>query len=181
MAAVANSRRGTSGLQLGMISLQYADAFIGFVEGPHSYSASMRSISHHRFGNRLMMEVRWHALVVGAALVVVAGCGSGTSSEKAYDHFVAAAQAVEAGDKETALSELSASIEKSPSAWAYFQRARIYVDQGKEAEATADIQKGLEIDPKNRDLMWLGAELKKPAAQRFKGKFANPPSTAVRR
>lgn len=127
-----------------------------------------------------MMESRCHALVVCTAVIVLGGCGPATSSRKAYDHFVAAVQAIEAGDKETALSELSASIEKSPSAWAYFQRARIYIDQGKETEATADIQKGLEVDPQHRDLKWLEAELKKPPAQRFKGRFAKPPGESRR-
>ncbi|MEX0611027.1 MAG: hypothetical protein WD738_00360 [Pirellulales bacterium] len=105
----------------------------------------------------------------------VSGCGGGPSASKAYDHFVAAAKALEAGDKETALTELSASIEKSPTDWAFFERARIYLDKGQEEDAVADCHKGLELDPKDRNLLWLSAELKKPAAQRFKGQFAKPP------
>ena len=123
-----------------------------------------------------MTDLRWPALVAWAALAAASGCGgSATSTKKAESHLVAAASAIEAGDKETALVELSASIEKSPNTWAYFQRARILAEQGKDAEAAADSQKGLELDPKYRDLLWLTAELKKPAAQRFKGRFAKPP------
>jgi tetratricopeptide (TPR) repeat protein len=128
-----------------------------------------------------MMDWHRQVFVLGTALLSFSGCGgSGPSTSKAYDHFVAAAQAIEAGDKDTAVSELSASIEKSPSAWAYFQRARIYLDQGKETEAAADAQKGLEVDPANADLKWLAAELKKPPAQRFNGRFAKPPSALKR-
>jgi hypothetical protein len=104
-----------------------------------------------------------------------AGCGGNSSATKGYDHLVAAAQAISAGDKETAVSELTASIEASPSAWAYFERARINLDQGQEQAAVSDCQKGLELDPKDRNLLWLSGELKKPVAQRFKGRLAKPP------
>jgi Tfp pilus assembly protein PilF len=122
-----------------------------------------------------MKHVRWPVLVLWMALLPVTGCGGGPSASKAYDHFVAAAKALEAGDKETASTELSASIEKSPTDWAYFERARIYLEKGQEEDALADCQKGLELDPKDSNLLWLSAELKKPAAQRFKGRFAGPP------
>jgi hypothetical protein len=104
----------------------------------------------------------------------LSGCG-GSSANKAYDHFIAAANALQAGDKDTAFDELSTTIETSPSAWAYFERARIHLDRGQEAEANADCQAGLALDPKSRELLWLSNELKKPAHQRFKGKLANPP------
>jgi tetratricopeptide (TPR) repeat protein len=120
-----------------------------------------------------MMDVRWP--VFCSILLAFIGCGGGPSASKSYDHLVAAATAISAGDKDTALTELSASIEQSPSAWAYFQRARIYLEKGQESDAVADCQKGLEIDPNYRNLLWLSAELKKPAAQRFKGKLAKPP------
>jgi tetratricopeptide (TPR) repeat protein len=123
-----------------------------------------------------MIGLRWPAVVLLAPLVAIGGCGgSKTSAGKAYDHFVAAASALEAGDKEKAFAELSASIEKSPNAWSYFQRARLYAEQGRDEEAIADCQKGLELAPNDRNLLWLAAELKKPAAQRFKGPFAKPP------
>jgi tetratricopeptide (TPR) repeat protein len=108
--------------------------------------------------------------------LVASGCGgSSTSTSKAHDHFTAAAAAIEAGDKETALTELSATVESSPSSWAYFERARLYLDKGQEQDALADCQKGLELDPQYRDLLWLAAELKKPPPQRFKGRLAKPP------
>ena len=123
-----------------------------------------------------MMDASWNLQLLVAVLLSVGGCGgSSTSTEKSYDHFVAAAKALEAGDKETAFQELSATIEKSPSDWAYFERARIAAEQGRDQEAAADVQKGLELQPANANLKWLDAELKKPAAQRFQGKLANPP------
>ena len=122
-----------------------------------------------------MMDVRWPALVICTALLALSGCGGGQSTSKAYDHFIAASNAITAGDKETAFKELSLSLETSPSPWSYFQRARIYLERGQESEAAADCQKGLELSPKDAKLLWLTGEMKKPAAQRFKGKFANPP------
>lgn len=123
-----------------------------------------------------MNHLVWSA-VFAMAVVAATGCG-GTSGDtsSATNHSVAAATAMAAGDKETALAELTAAINDNPSSWALFQRARIYVDQGKQAEAEADIQKGIEVDPNDADLKWLAAELKKPAAQRFQGRFAKPPS-----
>lgn len=73
------------------------------------------------------------------------------------------------------MAELTAAADTSPNGWVYFERARLQLDQGKEQEAAADCQKGLELEPDNSQLKWLTAELKKPAAQRFKGRFANPP------
>jgi Tfp pilus assembly protein PilF len=111
-----------------------------------------------------------------AAILSLGGCsGDSTSASKSYDHFVAAAQALEAGDKQAALEELSATIEKSPSDWAYFERARLLLEQGREDEAAADVERGLELAPNNANLMWLAAELKKPADKRFQGRLAKPP------
>jgi tetratricopeptide (TPR) repeat protein len=123
-----------------------------------------------------MLDVRWTVVVLSTAILPLCGCGGSTSTSAAYDHFVEAANAINAGDKEKAFSELSASIESSPSAWAYFERARIYLDKGQEQDAISDCQQGLVLDPKDRKLLWLSAELKKPAAQRFKGRFAKPPA-----
>jgi hypothetical protein len=102
------------------------------------------------------------------------GCGSSENSG-VYNHLVAASEALKAGEKDKAFSELSASIDTSPSAWAYFERARLNLGNGDEDAAKADCQKGLELDSKYRDLLWLSAELKKPPAKRFKGKLAKPP------
>lgn len=122
------------------------------------------------------MDLRWSVLLVVMALLPFFGCGSGKpSSSKAYDHFVAASKALETGDKETAFTELSASIKVCPTDWAYFQRARLNLEKGQENEALADCNKGLELNSRSRELLWLSTELKKPAAQRFKGKLANSP------
>jgi hypothetical protein len=123
-------------------------------------------------------------LALGSVLLALSGCGSKPSASRAYNHFVAAATALETGDQDTAFSELTASIETSPTDWAYFERARLNLSKGQESDAVADCQKGLELNPKSPDLLWLSAELKKPAAQRFKGKLAKPPgakSTVARR
>jgi hypothetical protein len=123
-----------------------------------------------------MTDSRWIAGFLAAVLLCAGGCGGGSSSaSKSYDHFVAAATALETGDKETAFKELSATIEMSPSDWAYFERARLLAEQGRDAEATADVQRGLELQANNANLQWLAAELKKPANERFQGRFAKPP------
>jgi hypothetical protein len=113
--------------------------------------------------------------VLWLPLALLAGCGGDTSANKGYDHFIAAVQALKAGDKDVAMTELTATIDSSPSSWAYFERARIHLEKDLEQDALNDTQKGLELDPKDRNLLWLSTELKKPAAQRFKGRFANPP------
>lgn len=116
-------------------------------------------------------------MLIGICIVpLLGGCG-GTPSEptRSYNHLVAASEAIAAGDKEKAMTELTAVIDTSPNGWAYFERARLQLEQGKEPEAVADCQKGLELEPDNSQLKWLSGELKKPAAQRFKGRFAKPP------
>jgi hypothetical protein len=123
-----------------------------------------------------MVDARWPILVLLVAIILVGGCGGSTSTSAAYNHFVEAANAINAGDKEKAFSELTATIDSSPSAWAYFERARIHLDRGEEQDAISDCQQGLVLDPKDRKLLWLSAELKKPAAQRFKGRLAKPPA-----
>lgn len=119
-------------------------------------------------------------MAAGLALLALAGCGS--SAEKpGVNHLIAASTAISNGDKETAITELGASIDEAPNTWAYFQRAQIYVSQGKFDEAAADCQAGLDVDSTDVDLNWLQTELKKPPQQRFKGRFAKPPSQSGRR
>jgi Tfp pilus assembly protein PilF len=113
--------------------------------------------------------------LLAASALSICGCGGSPSTGKSYDHFVAAAKALETGDKETALTELSATLATTPSDWAYFERARLFAESGRDQEAAADVQKGLELAPQNANLKWLDAELKKPADNRFQGKFAQPP------
>jgi hypothetical protein len=122
-----------------------------------------------------MSNARWKLRTLAVVLLFAGGCGGSTSTSKSYDHFVAAAKALETGDKETAFQELSATIEKSPSDWAYFERGRLSAEQGRDEEAAADVQNGLKLNPNNPNLKWLETELTKPANQRFQGKFANPP------
>jgi tetratricopeptide (TPR) repeat protein len=127
------------------------------------------------------MNVLNRSALIGSAMVAAllsSGCGgaSETPTTEGYDHFVAAATALESGNKETALSELNASIDDNPTAWAYFERARLYLEKGQEQDAVADCQKGLELDPQSHQLKWLSAELKKPAPKRFQGRLATPPA-----
>jgi hypothetical protein len=109
-------------------------------------------------------------------IVALTGCGeSKPTLDESSDYFVEAQTAIAAGDTAKALELLGLSIETKPYSFAYFQRARIYVDQGKDAEALADAEAGLAIEPENLDLKWLRDELKKPKPKRFQGKFKNPP------
>jgi hypothetical protein len=119
-------------------------------------------------------NLRSPTVVVSLAILVIGGCG-GPSTSRAYNHLVAASEAIKSGNKEVAFSELSASIDTSPNAWAYFERARLNLEKGDEEAAKVDCQKGLALDPTYPDLLWLSGELKKPAPQRFKGKLAKPP------
>ena len=116
--------------------------------------------------------------VVLAVLFSGIGCGETEKGvpKAAVNHFVAATKAIAEGDNETALRELAASIEQKPTAWAYYQKAKVLLDDGKESEAIEDCEQGLKINPDHQDLKWFAGELKKPVKRRFKGRFKNPPS-----
>jgi hypothetical protein len=124
------------------------------------------------------MKQNYVGLVLLLFLFPGIGCGGEEKGvpKAAMDHFVAASKAITAGDNETALRELTASIEEKPSAWAFYQRAKVMLETGKEGEAAQDCVQGLELDPAHRDLKWFAGELKKPVKKRFKGRFKNPPS-----
>lgn len=110
------------------------------------------------------------------AFVAFLGCGeSKPTLDESGDYFIEAQTAIADGDTAKALELLGKSIESKPYGFAYFQRAQIYVDQGKDAEALADAEEGLKIEPENLDLKWLRDELNKPKPKRFQGKFKNPP------
>ena len=49
--------------------------------------------------------------------------------------------------------------------------------QGKDREALADCEAGMKLEPENSDLKWLVGQIKKPLAQRFKGRDQSPPSS----
>jgi tetratricopeptide (TPR) repeat protein len=91
-------------------------------------------------------------------------------------HFIAAQEALAAGDRAGAMEALTKSIEAKPTGWAYLERAKLYLEQGDDEAAIADCEAGLALDPENIDLKWLLGEAKKPKAERFKGKNAEPPS-----
>lgn len=114
------------------------------------------------------------ALMMPLALL---GCGSGEPDlSDGVEHFLAAQEALSSGDTEMALKELTLSIQLEPDGWAYYQRAKIYSEMGKDKEATADCEAGLKLDPDHAELKWLLAELHKPTDRRFQGRNANPPT-----
>jgi len=116
-------------------------------------------------------------IAIGVAILVAGiGCGDrGVQLDDSAQHFVAAQQALDAGDKVKAIKELTASIQARPDEWAYYQRGKLYSDSGDVKSALADCEAGLALDAENESLQWLRGELKKPPAKRFKGKFATPP------
>jgi lipoprotein NlpI len=105
--------------------------------------------------------------------LVVAGCTA--PEEEAINEYFAAQEAITSGDTETALALLTKSIEEKPTAYALYDRAKLYADAGDAASAIADCEAGLAIEPEHDDLKWLLAECKKPPQQRFKGRNAKPP------
>lgn len=130
---------------------------------------------NERFSNRWPSRSTWLSVlfVCGAMLV---GCGPQEQElGSATDHFLAAQDALANNDTETALRELTSSIEVQPDPWAYYQRARIYTDKGEDEKAMADCQAGLALDPEHVEMKWLQGELKKPAGSRFQGRNKEPP------
>jgi hypothetical protein len=109
---------------------------------------------------------------------VVAGCAPPEQElGDATEHFLAAQDALAAGDSAQALVELTASIETQPDAWAYFQRARLLGKMEEDDRALADCRAGLALDAEHVQLRWLQSELRKPSSRRFQGSNGVPPVT----
>ncbi|MCA9258287.1 MAG: hypothetical protein KDA61_03755 [Planctomycetales bacterium] len=105
------------------------------------------------------------------------GCGSAVESlTEEQNFFVAASEAIAAGDKPRAMEMLTASINSKPTRYAYFERARLREESGEDGLALEDCAKALEIQPGDKDSLWLQRELRKEKSKRFKGRFATPPS-----
>ena len=123
---------------------------------------------------------RFHYLSVWLTLSLVvlasAGCGApaGADRETSAQKLEEAKQAIAAGDTAGALPLLQASIDAQPTIWAYVERAKLYAKEGKDQEANADCEEILKLHPDNQDVVWIKAELKKPADKRFQGAAAAP-------
>ena len=122
---------------------------------------------------------RWTQITIACVtLALVLGCGKPVDPVgKDVEHFLAAQEALERGDKDTALQELNASIEVRPDGWAYYYRAKLHSDSGNDELAIADCEAGMELDPDHPELKWLRAELKKQPSRRFKGRNASAPTS----
>ena len=116
--------------------------------------------------------------IMTAALVAAVGCGGGSSQRPETEHYLAALKSLEAGDTAKAKEEFLASIEAKPRPSAYLSLAKISLDEGDEAAARRYVDEGLAVDSDFVDLKWYKSELAKPAGQRFKGRFATPPSSS---
>jgi hypothetical protein len=103
-------------------------------------------------------------------LLACAGCGEGKPNlDDGAQLLIEARKAIQAGDKEAAMQLLDRSIAAKPYTWAYVERARLHGEQDNDEAARADVRAGLELEPGSSELKWIEKELKKPAAQRFKG------------
>lgn len=115
----------------------------------------------------------WLSLAAGFG---AAGCKQGNEISEAGVYLNDALAAIDAGDTQRAIELLSKSIALEPEPFAYLQRAKLYLEADDTASAEADIAKGLELEPEHPDLLWLQEQAKKPAATRFRGADAEPPS-----
>lgn len=114
------------------------------------------------------------------ACLVAPGCGQRDAVEltEEQNYFVLAADALNSGDDAKALEMLTKSIETKPSRYAHYERAKLHEQQGADDQALADCAAALQLQPGDKDVLWLQGEIKKPKDKRFKGRFANPPSAA---
>lgn len=115
------------------------------------------------------------ALFVAAAI----GCGDKGASERLAlgEIYSQATAAIESGDYARAVELLDQAVEKMPNdEWTYRSRALANAHLGEDEAATADVEKCLSLNPENPDAKWIQGELEKKVDQRFKGRFANPPS-----
>jgi Tfp pilus assembly protein PilF len=106
----------------------------------------------------------WLVLLLVGSMV---GCGKEQEIPPAAMHIAAARTALRQGDKTAALRELGASIEIEPSVWAYALRAELYAESGRDDDALADCQAGLQLDADNAQIQWILQELKRPPSNRF--------------
>ena len=109
----------------------------------------------------------------------LSGCGGRKGPELSDSRklLVEARKALGNGDYAKALENLDASIKSNPNIWAYVERAKVNAMSGKDDAALEDCKAALELAPDNEDIPWIQNELKKSVDKRFKGKFANPPSS----
>jgi lipoprotein NlpI len=112
-------------------------------------------------------------IICGSLCLTLAGC-SREPFDEATQHMMAARTALSEDNKEVAMQELTAAIEKGGSAWAYFERAKLHADAGDTDAAKADCRKALEIDPENDEIKWYLGQLDRPSDQRFQ----SPPPSA---
>ena len=119
--------------------------------------------------SRLSNHLTWVPLFI--ALI---GCGGSGDLEldSASENLLSAQELIEQGDHQAALQKLDESIEATPDAWTYFERAKLHAELGNDEKANSDIAAGLKLDGKNSKLLWLRQEMKKPKTSRFK---KNPP------
>ncbi|MBA4104524.1 MAG: hypothetical protein C0485_02115 [Pirellula sp.] len=108
--------------------------------------------------------------------LILSGCGETEKGPPpAAQLFLEAQQAIAKGDPTAALTALQASIDADPNEYSYMERIKINGKQGNDAAVEADVQEILKLNSKNRDIDWIRAEMKKPAAARFDGS-TTPPS-----
>jgi Tfp pilus assembly protein PilF len=109
------------------------------------------------------------SLLAISLLGFAAGCGGSEQGlPSAAQSFLDAQAAIARGDNAAALTSLQAAIDADPKAvFAYMERVKLNARQGSDAAVEEDLQAILKIDPGNRDIGWIKAEMKKPAAERF--------------
>jgi len=113
-----------------------------------------------------------HFFVAVCFSIILAGCGGGSQHNGGqFQHDNAAklfldAMKIRGTDQAGAMELLNQSIDARPSHNAYFHRGWLYALQSQDDEAKADVAAGLALEPEEKDLKWLDAELKKPADQR---------------
>ncbi len=115
------------------------------------------------------------AILVSVAVVAISGCKDEPILDEAAVGLIEARKAIDEGDSAKAIELLTASIESSPSPWSYYERAKLFAEDGDDEVAKEDIAAGLELDPEHSDLLWLQKQMKKSKSSRFK---QPPPSTS---
>jgi uncharacterized protein HemY len=114
---------------------------------------------------------------VAVGLLAVLGCAEAEKGmTKSRTSLIEAREAIAAGDSAKAIELLNASIADQPNTWAYFELAKLQLAGGDEPAALASCDAALQLDPESPDIVWLKGEIGKPEANRFKGRFKDPPS-----
>lgn len=120
----------------------------------------------------------WNRLCCLLFATVLAACDDGLPKLSNADQLYFDALAADADSQtDLAVELLDQAIAIQSSHYMYVKRAELHLKLGSDLAARQDLEAAQVGGAGEVDIQWLKVESGKPAAQRFQGPFATPPST----